>query len=40
MNETAWQMVQEDIPFGGGKMLFPPYTEKTKKILNLMKKFM
>ncbi len=72
INETAWQVVQEDIPFGGigpsgmggyhgeygfktfshmkgvffqsrfsgGKMLFPPYTEKTKTILNLMKKFM
>ncbi len=72
INETAWQVVQEDIPFGGigpsgmggyhgeygfrtfshmkgvffqsrfsgGKMLFPPYTEKTRKILNLMKKFM
>ncbi len=72
INETAWQVVQEDIPFGGigpsgmgayhgehgfqtfshmkgvffqsrfsgGKMLFPPYTEKTKKILNILKKFM
>lgn len=72
INETAWQVVQEGIPFGGigpsgmgayhgehgfqtfshmkgvffqsrfsgGKMIFPPYTKKTRKILNLMKKFM
>lgn len=72
INETAWHVVQEDIPFGGvgpsgmggyhgehgfktfshmkgvffqskfsgGKMLFPPYTDKTKKVLNMMKKFM
>ncbi len=72
INETAWHVVQEDIPFGGvgpsgmggyhgehgfktfshmkgvffqskfsgGKMLYPPYTEKTQKILNMMKKFM
>ncbi len=72
INETAWHVVQEDIPFGGvgpsgmggyhgehgfktfshmkgvffqskfsgGKMLYPPYTEKTQKVLNLMKKFM
>lgn len=72
INETAWHVVQEDIPFGGvgpsgmggyhgehgfqtfshmkgvffqskfsgGKMLYPPYTEKTQKVLNLMKRFM
>lgn len=72
INETAWHVVQEDIPFGGigpsgmgsyhgehgfqtfshmkgvffqskfsgGKMLYPPYTEKTQKVLNMMKKFM
>lgn len=70
INETAWHVVQEDIPFGGvgpsgmgayhgeagfnsfshlkgvylqsrfsqGKNLFPPYTEKTHKLLGLMKK--
>lgn len=70
VNETAWHVVQEDIPFGGvgpsgmgayhgehgfksfshmkgvytqsrfsqGKTLFPPYTDKTKKMLGLMKK--
>jgi len=70
INETAWHVVQEDIPFGGvgpsgmgayhgehgfqafshmkgvfvqsrfsqGKNLFPPYTNKTRKILGLMKK--
>ena len=70
INETAWHVVQEDIPFGGvgpsgmggyhgehgfetfshmkgvffqskfsgGKMLYPPYTEKTQKVLNMMKK--
>ena len=70
INETAWHVVQEDIPFGGvgpsgmgayhgehgfqafshmkgvfmqsrfsqGKALFPPYTEKTHKMLGLMKK--
>ncbi len=72
INETAWHVVQEDIPFGGvgpsgmggyhgehgfktfshmksvffqskfsgGKMLYPPYTEKTQKILNMMRKVM
>lgn len=72
INETAWHVVQEDMPFGGvgpsgmgayhgeagfksfshfkgvfiqsrfsqGKNLFPPYTEKTQKMLGLMKKFM
>lgn len=72
INETAWHVVQEDIPFGGvgpsgmggyhgehgfktfshmkgvffqskfsgGKMLYPPYTQKTQKVLNMMKKFM
>ena len=72
INETAWHVVQEDIPFGGvgpsgmgsyhgehgfktfshmkgvffqskysgGKMFFPPYTEKTKTILRLIKKTM
>lgn len=72
INETAWHVVQEDIPFGGvgpsgmgayhgehgfktfshmkgvfhqskfsgGKMLYPPYTEKTQKVLGMMKKFM
>lgn len=70
INETAWHVVQEDIPFGGvgpsgmgayhgeagfcafshmkgvffqsrfsqGKQLFPPYTDRTHKMLNLMKK--
>ena len=70
INETAWHVVQEDIPFGGvgpsgmgayhgehgfqafshmkgvflqsrfsqGKALFPPYTNKTHKMLGLMKK--
>ncbi|MCF6275414.1 MAG: coniferyl aldehyde dehydrogenase [Robiginitomaculum sp.] len=72
INETAWHVVQEDLPFGGvgpsgmgayhgihgfrtfshmkgvffqskfsgGKMLYPPYTEKTQKILGMMRKFM
>jgi len=72
INETAWHVVQEDIPFGGvgpsgmgayhgedgfktfshmkgvfhqskfsqGKAMFPPYTEKTHKMLGLMKKIM
>ncbi len=72
INETAWHVVQEDIPFGGvgpsgmgayhgeagfnsfshlkgvylqsrfsqGKNLFPPYTDKTQKLLKLMKKIM
>ncbi|MCF6275494.1 MAG: coniferyl aldehyde dehydrogenase [Robiginitomaculum sp.] len=72
INETAWHVVQEDIPFGGvgpsgmggyhgehgfktfshmkgvffqskfsgGKMLYPPYTQKTQKVLGMMKKFM
>jgi coniferyl-aldehyde dehydrogenase len=71
INDTAWHVIQEDIPFGGvgpsgmgayhgedgfrtfshmkgvffqsrfssGKMLFPPYTAKTSKILGLLKKF-
>ena len=70
INETAWQVVQENIPFGGvgpsgmgayhgehgfktfshmkgvflqsrisgGSMLLPPYTGKTTKILNIMRK--
>jgi len=72
VNETAWHVVQEDIPFGGvgpsgmgayhgeagfrsfshmkgvfiqskfsqGKNLFPPYTDKTRKMIGLMKKFL
>jgi len=72
INETAWHVVQEDIPFGGigpsgmgsyhgehgfktfshmkgvflqskfsgGKMLYPPYTDKTQKVLKMMRKFM
>ena len=72
VNETAWHVVQEDIPFGGvgpsgmgayhgehgfksfshmkgvfiqskfsqGKNLFPPYTEKTRKMIGLMKKIL
>jgi coniferyl-aldehyde dehydrogenase len=72
INETAWHVVQEDMPFGGvgpsgmgayhgeagfesfshlkgvfiqskfsqGKNLFPPYTDKTQKMLGLMRKFM
>ena len=72
VNETAWHVVQEDIPFGGvgpsgmgayhgehgfksfshmkgvfiqsklsqGKKLFPPYTEKTRKMIGLMKKIL
>jgi coniferyl-aldehyde dehydrogenase len=72
INETAWHVVQEDLPFGGvgpsgmgsyhgehgfntfshmksvffqskfsgGKMLYPPYTAKTKKVLGMMRKFM
>jgi coniferyl-aldehyde dehydrogenase len=72
INETAWHVVQEDLPFGGvgpsgmsgyhgedgfktfshmkgvffqskfsgGKMLYPPYSEKTHKVLRMMKKFM
>jgi coniferyl-aldehyde dehydrogenase len=72
INECAWHVVQEDIPFGGvgpsgmgayhgeagfksfshmkgvfiqsrfsqGKQLFPPYTEKTHKMIGLMKKFL
>ena len=72
INETAWHVVQEDIPFGGvgpsgmgayhgeagfrsfshmkgvfiqskwsqGKNLFPPYTEKTRKMIGLMKKIL
>jgi coniferyl-aldehyde dehydrogenase len=72
INEIAWQLVQENLPFGGvgpsgmgayhgehgfksfshmkgvfiqsrfsaGKMLMPPYTDKTSMILKLMKKIM
>ena len=72
INETAWHVVQEDIPFGGvgpsgmgayhgeagfksfshmkgvfiqskfsqGKNMFPPYTDKTRKMLGLMKKIL
>ncbi len=72
INETAWHVVQEDIPFGGvgpsgmgayhgeagfqsfshmkgvfiqskfsqGKNLFPPYTDKSRKMLGLMKKIL
>lgn len=72
INETAWHVVQEDIPFGGvgpsgmgayhgehgfksfshmkgvfiqskwsqGKNFFPPYTDKTRKMIGLMKKFL
>ncbi|GGX71751.1 aldehyde dehydrogenase [Litorimonas cladophorae] len=72
INETAWHVVQEDIPFGGvgpsgmgayhgeagfqsfshmkgvfiqskfsqGKNLFPPYTNKTRKMIGLMKKIL
>ena len=72
INETAWHVVQEDIPFGGvgpsgigayhgeagfesfshmkgvfiqsrfsqGKNLFPPYTNKTNKMIGLMKKIL
>ncbi len=72
INETAWHVVQEDLPFGGvgpsgmgsyhgehgfktfshmkgvfqqskfsgGKMLYPPYTDKTKSMLNMMKKIL
>ena len=72
INETAWHVVQEDIPFGGvgpsgmgayhgeagfqsfshmkgvfiqskfskGKNMFPPYTNKTRKMLGLMKKIL
>ncbi|MEP3655338.1 MAG: coniferyl aldehyde dehydrogenase [Litorimonas sp.] len=72
VNETAWHVVQEDIPFGGvgpsgmgayhgeagfksfshmkgvfiqskfsqGKNLFPPYTDKTRKMIGLMKKIL
>jgi len=72
VNETAWHVVQEDIPFGGvgpsgmgayhgefgfksfshmkgvfiqskwsqGKRLFPPYTDKTRKMIKLMKKIL
>jgi len=71
INDCAWHVIQEDIPFGGvgpsgmgayhgedgfrtfshmkgvyfqsrfssGKMLFPPYTEKTSKLLKTLKKF-
>ncbi|NNC36266.1 MAG: aldehyde dehydrogenase family protein, partial [Hyphomonadaceae bacterium] len=71
INDCAWHVIQEDIPFGGvgpsgmgayhgedgfrtfshmkgvffqsrfssGKMMFPPYTEKTSKLLNILKKF-
>ncbi len=72
INETAWHLVQENLPFGGvgpsgmgayhgehgfktfshmkgvfiqsrfsaGKMLMPPYTNRTSTILKLMKKVM
>lgn len=72
INDVAWHVIQEDIPFGGvgpsgmgayhgedgfksfshmkgvfiqsrfssGKMLHPPYTNKTHKLLNIMKKFL
>lgn len=72
INECAWHVVQEDIPFGGvgpsgmgayhgeagfesfshmkgvfvqsrfsqGKNLYPPYTEKTRKMIGLMKKIL
>ena len=72
INETAWHVVQEDIPFGGvgpsgmgayhgeagfksfshmkgvfiqskwsqGKNMFPPYTNKTRKMIGLMKKIL
>ena len=72
VNETAWHVVQEDIPFGGvgpsgmgayhgeagfrsfshmkgvfiqskfsqGKNLFPPYTDKSRKMIGMMKKFL
>jgi coniferyl-aldehyde dehydrogenase len=72
INECAWHVVQEDIPFGGvgpsgmgayhgeagfesfshmkgvfiqsrfsqGKQLHPPYTDKTRKMIGLMKKFL
>ena len=72
INETAWHVVQEDIPFGGvgpsgmgayhgeagfqsfshmkgvfiqsklsqGKNLFPPYTDKSRKMLGFMKKIL
>ena len=72
INETAWHVVQEDIPFGGvgpsgmgayhgeagfksfshmkgvfiqskfsqGKNMFPPYTDKTRKMIGMMKKFL
>ena len=71
INDCAWHVIQEDIPFGGvgpsgmgayhgedgfrtfshikgvftqsrfssGKMMFPPYTEKTSKLLKMLKKF-
>jgi len=72
INECAWHVVQEDIPFGGvgpsgmgayhgeagfesfshlkgifiqsrfsqGKQLHPPYTDKTHKLIGLMKKLL
>lgn len=72
INEIAWHLVQENLPFGGvgssgmgayhgehgfktfshmkavfiqsrfsaGKMLMPPYTDKTSMLLRLMKKIM
>ena len=72
INETAWHVVQEDIPFGGvgpsgmgayhgeagfksfshmkgvfiqskfsqGKNMFPPYTDKSRKMIGLMKKIL
>ena len=70
INDCAWHVIQEDIPFGGvgpsgmgayhgeagfrsfshmkgvffqsrfssGHMLYPPYTDKTKKLLNMIRK--
>ena len=72
INDCAWHVIQEDIPFGGvgpsgmgayhgedgfksfshmkgvfqqsrfsqGKIMYPPYTEKTQKTLKLMKKIL
>ena len=72
INDCAWHVIQEDIPFGGvgpsgmgayhgedgfktfshmkgvflqsrfsqGKMMHPPYTEKTQKVLQLMKRIL
>ena len=72
INETAWHVIQEDIPFGGvgpsgmgayhgeagfksfshmkgvfiqskfsqGKNMYPPYTDKMRKMIGLMKKIL